>query len=75
MSAEQRLPLWTTLPDGWQVSTMRMPTRDDSGWYESIVIAKTGVAVARRRAETEAQARVNHDELVAKWTVNEESTR
>lgn len=70
MSDRAHVQQLTRLPLSRQVSTIHLSAR---GWYETRVFTRIGVMLARRRAETEEQARANHDEMVAKWSANEES--
>lgn len=68
MSARARSLQLTRLPNGRQVSTIYQP---DRGWWTR-VFTRIGVTLAVRRAETEAEARINHDAMVAEWTAIEE---
>lgn len=72
MTAQAQMPVRTKLPDGNHVSTVYMREAGGPGWYATRVFSRIGELRDWNSAATEAQARVNHDAMVAKWSAHEE---
>lgn len=59
------------LPNGVLVSTVRLPSKHEDGWYVTRAFVASGLPGFSQRYETKAEAEAGHAEIVEQWTAKQ----